>query len=72
MYLSVVQVKSRYFSSKFIKNECDVTAIEQAIVAAGISVVIMFIFDTSDSGLVCKMLIYVFRTLGCKLKSIID
>lgn len=72
MYLSVVQVKSRYFSSKFIKNECDVTAIEQAIVAAGISAVIMFIFDTSDSGLVYKMLIYVFQTLGCKLKSIID
>ena len=70
MYLSVVQVKLRHFASKFIKNERGVTAIEYAIVAAGVSAVVLVIFG--GSGPVKNMLNNVFTQLSTKLSSMIN
>ena len=71
MYLSAVRAQARNFASKFIKNERGVTAIEYAIVAAGVSAVILVIFD-KDDGIVSEMFVNVFRSLKYRLVSIID
>ncbi|WP_198229024.1 MULTISPECIES: Flp family type IVb pilin [unclassified Gilliamella] len=70
MYLSAVRAQFRNFANKFIKNERGVTAIEYAIVAAGVSAVILVIFNGSG-GTVYRMFNNVFNTLRFKLISII-
>jgi len=71
LYLSTARAQVRNFASKFIKNERGVTAIEYAIVAAGVSAVILFIFN-KDNGPVKQMLDGVFNSLKTKLISIIS
>ena len=71
MYLSAVRAQVRSFADKFIKNERGVTAIEYAIVAAGVSAVLLVIFDKVN-GPVYKMLNSVFTTLQTKLSGIIS
>ncbi|MFQ1008512.1 hypothetical protein B6D12_13065 [Gilliamella apicola] len=71
MYLSAVRAQVRSFAGKFIKNERGVTAIEYAIVAAGVSSVILLIFN-KDTGPVRNMLWNVFSSLQSKLTSIIS
>ena len=71
MYLSAVRAQARNFASKFIKNERGVTAIEYAIVAAGVSAVVLFIF-AKDTGPVSKMLEGIFSALKTKLTGIIS
>ena len=71
MYLSAVRAQVRSFADKFIKNERGVTAIEYAIVAAGVSAVLLVIFDKGN-GPVYNMLNGVFTTLQAKLSSIIS
>ena len=71
MYLSAVRAQVRSFADKFIKNERGVTAIEYAIVAAGVSAVLLVIFDKGNSP-VYKMLNSVFTTLQTKLSGIIS
>ena len=71
MYLSAVRAQARNFASKFIKNERGVTAIEYAIVAAGVSSVVLFIF-AKDTGPVSQMLKGVFTALKTKLTGIIS
>ena len=71
MYLSAVRAQVRSFADKFIKNERGVTAIEYAIVAAGVSAVLLVIFDKAN-GPVYKMLYSVFTTLQAKLSAIIS
>ena len=70
MYLSAVRAQFRNFANKFIKNERGVTAIEYAIVTAGVSAVILVIFNGSG-GTVYRMFNNVFNTLRFKLISII-
>ncbi|PXZ00883.1 Flp family type IVb pilin [Gilliamella apicola] len=69
LYLSAVRAQARNFASKFIKNERGVTAIEYAIVAAGVSAVVLVIFGTN--GPVKSMLDTVFAQLKTKLVSVI-
>ncbi|MCX8649055.1 Flp family type IVb pilin [Gilliamella sp. B2776] len=71
MYLSAVRAQVRNFANKFIKNERGVTAIEYAIVAAGVSSVILVIFNSSG-GPVYDMLSNVFDKLSTKLSNIIS
>ena len=71
LYLSAARAQVRNFASKFIKNERGVTAIEYAIVAAGISAVILVIFN-KDSGPVKGMFDDVFGALKSKLTGIIS
>lgn len=71
MYLAAIRAQIRNFTSKFIKNEYGVTAIEYAIVAAGVSAVILVIFN-GTSGPVHDMLTDVFSTLQTKLNGIIQ
>ncbi|OTQ26775.1 Flp family type IVb pilin [Gilliamella apicola] len=71
LYLSTARAQVRNFASKFIKNERGVTAIEYAIVAAGVSAVVLFIF-AKDTGPVSKMLEGVFTALKTKLTGIIS
>jgi len=71
MYLSAVRAQVRSFADKFIKNERGVTAIEYAIVAAGVSAVLLVIFD-KNNGPVHSMLNSVFTTLQTKLSGIIS
>lgn len=52
----------RNLVKKFVKNEAGVTAIEYAIVAAGIAAVVMVIF--SDNGVVSQTLTNVFKSLS--------
>lgn len=52
----------RNLVQKFVKNEAGVTAIEYAIVAAGIAAVVMVIF--SDNGVVSQTLTNVFKSLS--------
>lgn len=70
MYLSAIRAQVRTFAGKFVKNERGVTAIEYAIVAAGLSAVLLVIFDKTN-GPVAKMLTDVFTKLQTKLGSII-
>ncbi|MCT6867254.1 MAG: Flp family type IVb pilin [Gilliamella apicola] len=69
MYLSAVRAQVRSFAGKFIKNERGVTAIEYAIVAAGVSAVLLVIFN-KDNGPVKNMLHGVFTSLQSKLSTI--
>ena len=69
LYLSAVRAQARNFASKFIKNERGVTAIEYAIVAAGVSAVVLVIFGTG--GPVKSMLETVFTQLKSKLSNVI-
>ena len=71
MYLSAIRAQVRNFAGKFIKNERGVTAIEYAIVAAGVSAVLLVIFDKGN-GPVYKMMVGVFTTLEAKLSAIIS
>ncbi|MCT6866557.1 MAG: Flp family type IVb pilin [Gilliamella apicola] len=71
MYLSAVRAQVRSFAGKFIKNERGVTAIEYAIVAAGVSAVLLVIFN-KDNGPVKNMLHGVFTSLQSKLSSILS
>jgi len=70
MYLAAIRAQIRNLTSKFIKNESGVTAIEYAIVAAGVSAVILFIFR-ANGGPVFIMLEDVFNNLKYKMESII-
>ena len=70
MYLAAIRAQIRNFTSKFIKNESGVTAIEYAIVAAGVSSVILFIYR-ADGGPVFNMLEDLFNNLRYKMESII-
>ncbi|ORF51039.1 hypothetical protein B5798_13795 [Gilliamella apicola] len=72
MYLSAVQAQLKYLASKFIKNELGVTAIEYAIVAAGVSAVVLVIFKGAQGSPVYDMFVNVFRTLKYKLVATVD
>ena len=71
LYLSAVRAQARNFASKFIKNERGVTAIEYAIVAAGVSAVVLVIFN-GNSGPVKTMLDDVFTQLSTRLSTVIS
>lgn len=55
----------------FFKKEEGVTAVEYAIVVAGVAAVVMFIFGT-ENGPVKTMLNTTFTTLGTKLTGMIN
>ncbi|WP_085246775.1 Flp family type IVb pilin [Gilliamella mensalis] len=67
--LSVINTKVRTFLGKFAKTEEGVTAIEYAIVAAGVAVVVMAIF--ASGGPVEVMLKNVFTALQLKVTSVV-
>ena len=69
LYLSAVRAQARNFASKFIKNERGVTAIEYAIVAAGVSAVVLAIFG--GSGPIKTMFTTIFNQLSARLSTII-
>ncbi|OCG11170.1 Flp family type IVb pilin [Gilliamella apicola] len=71
LYLSAVRAQARNFANKFIKNERGVTAIEYAIVAAGVSAVVLVIFKGTQGSPVYDMLQDVFSSLQSKLSGII-
>ncbi|MWP62656.1 Flp family type IVb pilin [Gilliamella sp. Pas-s25] len=71
MYLSAIRAQVRNFAGKFVKSEQGVTAIEYAIVAAGVSAVVLVIFGTGANAPVNKMLTQVFDSLQTKLTGII-
>ena len=62
-------IKTKFFN-KFVKNEAGVTAIEYAIVAAGVAAVVLVIFDPT-SGPVAQALDDVFAALSLKLTSLL-
>ena len=72
LYLSVARAQVRNFASKFIKNERGVTAIEYAVVAAGVSAILLLIFKTSQGGPVYDMLNGVFSSLKTKLSNVLN
>lgn len=57
------------YINKFVKNEDGVTAIEYAIVAAGVAAVVMIIF--ANDGVVAQTLTNVFNTLSDRLTNVI-
>ncbi|OCG18271.1 Flp family type IVb pilin [Gilliamella sp. WF3-4] len=71
MYLSALRAQTRNFVGKFVKNEKGVTAIEYAIVAAGVAAVVLVIFD-KQNGPVKTMLTEVFSSLKNKLTATIS
>ncbi|MCO6547004.1 MULTISPECIES: Flp family type IVb pilin [unclassified Gilliamella] len=70
MYLSAIRAQARNFLGKFVKNEQGVTAIEYAIVAAGVATVVFVVFK--GDGPVATMLSDVFSTLKTKVTSTIN
>ncbi|NUE96385.1 Flp family type IVb pilin [Gilliamella sp. ESL0232] len=70
MYLSAIRAQTRNFLGKFVKNEKGVTAIEYAIVAAGVATVVFVVFK--GDGPVASMLSNVFSTLKTKVISTIN
>ncbi|WP_218059462.1 Flp family type IVb pilin [Gilliamella sp. App4-10] len=69
MNLSVINTKVRTFLGKFAKTEEGVTAIEYAIVAAGVAVVVMAVF--ASGGPVETMLKTIFESLKNKVGAIV-
>ncbi|MWP48310.1 MULTISPECIES: Flp family type IVb pilin [unclassified Gilliamella] len=69
MYLSAIRAQARAFLGKFIKNEQGVTAIEYAVVAAGIAVVVLAVFKAG--GPVDQMLKNTFDQLKTKMQTVI-
>lgn len=63
--------KVRSFLGKFVKNQQGVTAIEYAIVTAGVAAVVLVIFK-ADGGPVSDMLKGVFDALKTKLTGLIS
>ena len=59
----------RNFAKKLVKTEEGVTAIEYAIVAAGVAAVVMVIF--ANDGVVQQTLNNVFTTLSDRLENVI-
>ena len=72
LYLSAARAQVRNFANKFIKNERGVTAIEYAIVAAGVSAVVLVIFKGESGSPVYDMLSNVFSSLQTKLTGLIN
>lgn len=70
MYLSAIRAQARNFLGKFVKDEKGVTAIEYAIVAAGVATVVFVVFK--GDGPVASMLSNVFSTLKTKVVSTIN
>lgn len=70
MYLSAIRAQARNFLGKFVKNEQGVTAIEYAIVAAGVATVVFVVFK--GDGPVATMLSDVFATLKNKVTTTIS
>ncbi|OCG40141.1 hypothetical protein A9G25_08640 [Gilliamella sp. Bif1-4] len=70
MYLSAIRAQARNFLGKFVKNEQGVTAIEYAIVAAGVATVVFVVFK--GDGPVATMLSDVFSTLKDKVTTTIS
>lgn len=60
----------KLYTKKFARNQEGVTAIEYAIVAAGVATVVMVVF--SNSGPVAGMLNNTFNALGSKLANVIN
>lgn len=60
----------KLYAKKFARNQEGVTAIEYAIVAAGVAAVVMVIF--ASNGPVASMLNNTFSVLGNKLGNIIN
>lgn len=60
----------KLYAKKFARNQEGVTAIEYAIVAAGVAAVVMVIF--ANNGPVSSMLNNTFNSLGSKLGNIIN
>jgi pilus assembly protein Flp/PilA len=67
MYLSALRAQARNFVGKLVKNEKGVTAIEYAIVAAGVAGVCIVIFKGAAGGPVFDMLDSVFAKLKSKV-----
>ncbi|RKS87866.1 pilus assembly protein Flp/PilA [Orbus hercynius] len=67
--LTALRAQTRNFLGKFIKNEQGVTAIEYAVVAAGVAVVVLAVFKAD--GPVDEMLTKIFGDLKTKLSSVI-
>lgn len=70
MYLSAIRAQYRDFAKKFVKNEQGVTAIEYAIVAAGVATVMLVIFKSD--GPVATMLDDVFNNLKDRISTVIS
>ncbi|MFQ0994486.1 Flp family type IVb pilin [Gilliamella sp. BG2] len=70
MYLSAIRAQARNFLGKFVKNEQGVTAIEYAIVAAGVATVVFVVFK--GDGPVATMLSEVFDSLKEKVTGTIN
>jgi pilus assembly protein Flp/PilA len=69
MYLSALRAQTRSFVGKFVKNEKGVTAIEYAIVAAGVAGICLVIFKNQTGGPVYDMMKKVFDDLKTKVTS---
>ncbi|OCG44277.1 hypothetical protein A9G35_08555 [Gilliamella sp. Choc5-1] len=70
MYLSAIRAQARTFLGKFIKSEQGVTAIEYAIVAAGVAAVVLVVFGSG--GPVESMLNSVFDKLKTRMSTLIS
>ncbi|WP_091123077.1 Flp family type IVb pilin [Gilliamella intestini] len=62
----------RGFLGKFVKNEQGVSALEYAIVMAGVSATVLFIFSSSDQGPIMSLLKTTFNLLKAKSLSILQ
>ncbi|OCG67204.1 hypothetical protein A9G41_11100 [Gilliamella sp. Nev5-1] len=71
MYLSALRAQARTFLGKFAKTEEGVTAIEYAIVAAGVAAVVSVIFKGQSGGPVYDMLSNVYTSLQAKVQSML-
>ncbi|WP_392564686.1 Flp family type IVb pilin [Orbus wheelerorum] len=62
----------RKYIQKFVKNEAGVTAIEYAIVAAGVASIVIVVFKASTGGPVFDMIDQVFKAMKTKVVGIIQ
>lgn len=68
--LTIVKNKTVSLVNKFTKNEQGVTAIEYAVVAAGVAVIVLALFK-AETGPVDKMLTSVFSTLETTISTLL-
>jgi pilus assembly protein Flp/PilA len=70
MYLLAINIQIKAFLAQFIKNKQAISAIEYAIISAGIAATVLIIFQGRQGAIMYDMFDNVFKSLKSRLEVI--
>jgi pilus assembly protein Flp/PilA len=70
MYLLAINIQIKAFLAQFIKNKQAISAIEYAIISAGIAATVLIIFQGRQGSIMYDMFDNVFKSLKSRLEVI--